>query len=71
MVILNFDKEPTNGCTFSLPQSDLSPGVYSAVDLFAGNPVGDITVENGGGFNFVPQFQLPPGNGFVLLLNPA
>jgi len=71
LVILNFSAEEQTGCAFSLSQSSLRPGSYTAQELLHGVEVEGLTVDEKGGFSgYAPVATQTPWEGYILLLKP-
>jgi len=69
LVVVNLASEDLSGCAFTLPESDLAPGVHGALDALTGESVGDLLVDDGGAVeDFVPADPLPARSAMVLEL---
>jgi glycosidase len=70
LVILNFSDETLNECTFSLAQSNLSPGNYILVELPNGEVTSNLEVGKNGDFRLSSPEKLLSRENLIFSLNP-
>jgi alpha-amylase len=70
VVVSNFGTSPVAAPAISLPATSLPAGSYPVTELYSGQAMGTITLDEKGGFSsWVAEASLPAGDSWILLLS--